>query len=209
MTTRRLIPVVGFVLGVCTQAHAADTLVPTEKLPTYTVCMDCHGPIGDSVKPSVPRLNGQQAEYLKKRLNDFHFPGSQDPHATEAMWSVVEAKGDEELNEIAEYYARQPRMTAQRGRPLAEQGRRIYENGNAASYVPACSGCHGAEGEGRGAVPRLAGQHALYLTNQLERMRLNLRASDVMHPKTNSMTDKEIEALVAYLAGDETSKQQK
>jgi len=182
-------------------AHASD-LVPTEKLPTYTVCMDCHGPIGDSVKQSVPRLNGQQAEYLKKRLVDFHDPGSQDPHATNAMWSIVESKGDAELNDIAEYYARQPPMAAKHGRPLAEEGRRLYMSGSRANYVPACSSCHGAQGEGHGVVPRLAGQHALYLKDQLERMRLNLRASDAMHPKTNSMTDTQIEALVAYLAGD-------
>jgi len=199
-----LIACAGLVFGICAQAYPAGAggLVPTEKLPTYTVCMDCHGPIGDSAKPSVPRLNGQQVEYLKKRLVDFHDPGSQDPHATDAMWGIVENEDDQTLNEIAEYYARQPATPAKAGRPLAEAGRHFYMSGDPANYIPACSSCHGPQGEGRGAVPRLAGQHALYLKNQLERMRLNLRASDVMHPKTNSMTDKQIEALVAYLAGE-------
>jgi len=176
-------------------------MVPTEKLPTQTVCMDCHGPIGDSAKDSVPRLNGQDAKYLRKRLNDFHFPGSEDPHATDAMWGIVEHMGDDTLAEIADYYSRQPPTPAKAGRPLAEAGRRLYVTGDAANSIPACSACHGAQGEGGGDAPRLAGQHALYLKNQLERMRLNLRASETMHPNTNSMTDKQIDALVAYLAG--------
>ena len=201
---RRTISAGGLALGLCALGWpaSAQSLIPTEKLPVHTVCMDCHGPIGDSTDASVPRLNGQHLEYLRKRLADFHDPGSQDPHATEAMWGVVEHMDDQTLAEIADYYARQPTMPANGRGPLAEAGHRLYVTGDPANYIPACDSCHGANGEGRADIPRLAGQHALYLKNQLERMRLNLRASAAMHPKTNSMTDEQIKALVAYLAGD-------
>jgi len=201
---RRLFPVAGFVLSVCGAASPlrAQALVPTEKLPTQTVCMDCHGPIGDSVKDTVPRLNGQTVEYLRRRLDDFRSPGSQDPHATDAMWETVINADDRMLSEVADYYARQPPTPAKTGRPLAEAGYRLYLAGDLANQISGCAGCHGASGEGGGQVPRLAGQHGVYLKNQLERMRLNLRVSGAMHPKTNSMTDKQIEELVAYLAGE-------
>jgi cytochrome c553 len=140
-------------------------------------------------------------EYLRKRLADFHDPGSQDPHAIEAMWGVIQQVDDQTLSDMADYYARQPTTSAKSGRPLAEAGHWLYVTGDQAHYIPACDSCHGARGEGHADVPRLAGQHPLYLQNQLERMRLDLRASAVMHPKTNGMTDEQIKELVAYLAG--------
>ena len=207
MRKRRAISAAGLILGFYAfycpaSAQGPQRLVPTEKLPVYTVCMDCHGPIGDSTDPSVPRLNGQHVEFLRKRLTDFHDPGSQDPHAVDAMWGIVEHLDDQTLAEIADYYSRQPAMPAKGRRTLPEDGHHLYVTGDPANYVGSCESCHGANAEGRGDIPRLAGQHALYLKNQLERMRLNLRTSDVMHPKTNSMTDAQIKALVAYLAGD-------
>jgi cytochrome c553 len=51
-------------------------------------------------------------------------------------------------------------------------------------------------------VPRIAGQHATYLKKQLEAFRSTLRESDVMHANTTNMTDREIEAVVSYLAND-------
>ena len=68
--------------------------------------------------------------------------------------------------------------------------------------MPPCQACHGAHGEGNGVVPRIAGQHADYLKKQLEAFRSTLRESDVMHANTTNMTDREIEAVVSYLAND-------
>lgn len=166
------------------------------------VCQACHGVTGNSAKPDVPRLNGQKVEYLKQRLTDFHDPASQDPHATNVMWGIVERTDDSTLVELAQYFATQAPMAAANGGASAQEGRKLYTSGDPANYVPACGTCHGANAEGLGDVPRLAGQHGLYLENQLERMRLNMRANGVMHPKTNSMSDAQIKALVGYLAKD-------
>ncbi|MGZ5714542.1 MAG: c-type cytochrome, partial [Caldimonas sp.] len=43
----------------------------------------------------------------------------------------------------------------------------IFESGVPATGVPACTGCHGAQGQGNATFPRLAGQHADYLVKQL------------------------------------------
>jgi cytochrome c553 len=50
---------------------------------------------------------------------------------------------------------------------LFKDGQKIFEDGIAASNTPACSGCHGAHGEGIQQFPRLAGQHADYIVKQL------------------------------------------
>jgi len=167
-----------------------------------TTCQTCHGLRGDSPSGTVPRLNGQHVEYLMQRLKDFHDPGSQDPHATEAMWGIVENIDDRTLAEIAKYYAAQaPTKTSNRG-ALAENGGKLYASGDPANGVPACAMCHDADADDRRAIPRLGGQHAVYLQNQLERLRLGLRDSDIMHPRINGLSDRQIKALVAYLASD-------
>src|SRR3974390_894577 len=138
-------------------------------------CQSCHGQRGESTSQSVPRLNGQQADYMKKRLRSFLDPGSQDPHATDAMWSIVRSVDDATLAEIAVYFAKQSPSPPDRRGPLAAAGARLYENGDRMAYIPACQACHGPQGQGRGTAPRLAGQHAAYLTSQLERLPLGLR----------------------------------
>lgn len=181
------------------RASASDI----QSSPVFVHCQTCHGINGDSTKPNVPRLNGQHAEYLKARLESFRDPGSQDPHAIDAMWGEVLKVDDATLAAIADYLSAQTPMPASSSSgPLADEGRKLYETGDSTVLVPACQSCHGPHGEGSGAVPRLAGQHAVYLTNQLERLRLGLRWSDTMHPKTNSLSDRQIRALVAYLANN-------
>ena len=68
--------------------------------------------------------------------------------------------------------------------------------------VPACISCHGVQGQGSDTIPRLAGQHGVYLTQEMESFRFALRESNVMHPELNNISEDQIKALVAYLARD-------
>lgn len=191
---------IGMAIGLCLSVNSAiadEAAAPPKEI---AKCEACHGPRGDSVQGNVPRLNGQHAEYIAARLRSFLDPGREDPHATEAMWGVVRDVNDTALQAIGLYYSKQTPTGRSTGAELAEEGRKLYMAGDPAGYIPACASCHGADGAGHGAIPRLAGQHADYLTNQLERLRLDIRASGTMHPNTNSMTDRQIKALVAYLA---------
>jgi cytochrome c553 len=70
--------------------------------------------------------------------------------------------------------------------------------------VTACKSCHGANGEGHGAVPRLAGQHANYLAIQLRMFSSGVRENRLMHFNTLDLGDDDIDALVSYLGGDLT-----
>jgi cytochrome c553 len=164
-----------------------------------TTCILCHGLNGDSPASDVPRLNGQQAAYIKVRLKSFVYPGSHDPHATAAMWGVVSAIDDATLASLADYYARQEPTPISAVGNIATDGKKLYENGVTRKHIPACQTCHGADASGHDTIPRLAGQHAAYLRTQIERFRENQRASEPMHSNAAHLSEAQISALVAYL----------
>jgi cytochrome c553 len=176
---------------------------PAEPAVVMNTCESCHGRDGNGTQPNIPRLNGQRAQYMVTRLKDFLDPGRQDPHATSVMWNVVQTVDDDTLKSVADYYSGlKPMAASPPATALAVRGRAFFLKGNPAEHVQACQSCHGANGEGAGAAPRIAGQHGEYLRNQLEWLRLALRASETMHANTNNLTDDQINALVAYLAKD-------
>lgn len=180
-------------------ACAQQSASPTAAYPgTVRTCEGCHGLRGDSAGPSTPRLNGQRAEYIISRLGDFLDASKEAPHAS-YMVHVVKNASNNSNAETAQYFASQsatePSLGAQES-----SGQHIFENGYPANNIPACQSCHGPRGEGVGAVPRLAGQHADYLRNQLWVFSLNLRKNSVMHANIMQMTSGQIDALVTYLA---------
>jgi cytochrome c553 len=71
----------------------------------------------------------------------------------------------------------------------------------AATY--ACGTCHGADYKGVGDVPRLAGQHSLYMIRQLKDMQTGARKDKnvaLMKPIVDKLSDREMVAVSAYLA---------
>src|SRR5215469_4897883 len=71
-------------------------------------CQNCHGPGGNSVSPTFPRLNGQQADYIAAQLKAFRDHTRADPHAQAYMWGMAAALDDALIAELAKYYAAQP-----------------------------------------------------------------------------------------------------
>jgi cytochrome c553 len=67
-----------------------------------------------------------------------------------------------------------------------------------------CAGCHGADGQGgkRGEYPRIAGQRAAYLEDQLRSFRSRRRPNIPMVPYTEEreLPEEDIKAVSAYLA---------
>jgi cytochrome c553 len=76
------------------------------------------------------------------------------------------------------------------------------EKGKEINYT--CAGCHGSDGRGgkRGEYPRLAGQRAAYLEEQLRSFRSRRRPNIPMIPYTEEreLPDEDIRAVAAYLA---------
>ena len=184
-------------------------------------CEACHGPGGNSQAETTPRLNGQRAEYFLGRIQDLSARARNNSHADVPMFTALLAASDADKKAIAAYFAGQP-PTAPKPGPRAAEGKRIFENGLPAENVIACNLCHGANGEGYGTGPRLAGQHAAYLNAQLTLFHLNFRGhsvngpnpnappgpqrfakfSGVMNANTQNMTQSTMDALASYLAAD-------
>lgn len=164
-------------------------------------CESCHGPHGNSVSATVPRLNGQQSAYLSLRLKEFLDPARSTPHATYQMWETATNLGDRIAQDLAQYFASQTPTPAAPAGSLAAKGEKIYREG-IGSDVPACQSCHGASGEGQGMVPRVAGQHGEYFEQQMNSFMLQVRVSSEMNRHTWHMEPDQFQALRAYLSND-------
>jgi len=148
--------------------NLADPKVSATTL-AQQVCSNCHGMTGNSVSPNFPNLAGQQPAYFIAQLNGFRSHSRQDPAGFEYMWGLSRSLTDAQTEGLAAYYAAQKALAqpveGERGR--IDAGKAIFETGIAANSVPACMGCHGAQGQGMATFPRLAGQHADYVVKQL------------------------------------------
>ncbi len=167
---------------------------------TVHLCSSCHGITGRSISPTFPNLAGQQQDYLEAQLHAFRDHSRADPHAHTYMWGMAAHLDDQTITGIAAYFAGQPAAAGEPATPaLMPLGLKIFNQGIDERSVPACSACHGEHAEGQGAIPRLAGQHIEYLTEQLHHFRSNARANEAMHQNAENLTDPEIEAIADYL----------
>jgi len=169
--------------------------------PEISKCQACHGREGNSLSAEVPRLNGQQPQYLAGRIRSFADPTRQSFHAIHYMWDVSSQLSNGSVVALVRFFSAQAPTAPAPAGALTEQGRRLYEGGDGAQ-LPACQGWDGGQGEGRGDVPRLAGQHAQYLRMQMQSFSLSARVNETMNPHTRSLSRDQIAALAAYLARD-------
>jgi cytochrome c553 len=163
-------------------------------------CFLCHGAEGESASEVFPRLAGQNAEYIAKQLENF----KSGKRKGSAMAPMVAELSPDDMAALGRFYgSRPPHKEAPKDAPLAAVGQYIYSQGNRFSGVPACASCHGPDGAGSNALPRLAGQHAAYLDNQLKQFNKRERNNDnaVMHTVVEKMTPLEMAAVSEYLSG--------
>ena len=121
-------------------------------------CSACHGFGGNSRVEAVPILAGMAPAYFKKAIDDYA-TGKRVSAEMEPFAKQVKGLG---VDELAAFFAAQ-RRTPGTSRP----DREAVERGRAAAGP--CASCHGPAGEGDEAklIPRIAGQPAVYLRNQL------------------------------------------
>jgi hypothetical protein len=165
------------------------------------VCSACHGKTGQAVSDQFPKLAGQHPEYLLIQLNEFAEHRRSTPNAVAFMWSFNQLTISQ-MNELAQYYSSQaPMLGEPSNSPLLARGKRIYEEGIAGSNVPACSACHGSNAVGRNEIPRLAGQHAKYLAEQIHLFKSSTKRPNgiAMMALTHSMSEEDIQAVSTYL----------
>ena len=166
------------------------------------VCAACHAADGNSVNPDWPKLAGQHADYLVKQLMDFRSGNRENVQMSPMAANLT----DEDIHDLAAYYASQTIKHGTTDPAALELGRKIYRAGNINAGVPACSACHGPAGRGNPAAkyPAIGGQHAAYVTTQLNAFRANARTNDineVMRTIVGRMTDEEIKAVAQFTQG--------
>jgi cytochrome c553 len=200
MNTRKLSTVLmGLVsLVAVNSVHAADIAAGKEKT---ALCMGCHGPDGNSVNVIWPRLAGQNANYLLKQLQDFKTAKRIDP----TMQGMVMTLTDEDMVNVAAYYAAQKPAAAKYDETLVAKGQDIYRGGITETAVAACMGCHSPSGDGNApaAYPALKSQHPEYIAMQLQKFKDGSRANDagkMMRNVANRMSEAEMKAVSAYIA---------
>jgi cytochrome c553 len=196
------------VAGVCFTATLAAAQ-PGAKPAAQTVsakvaasCQKCHGMTGESPSPIYPRLNGQHVEYVEAQLKAFRGHRRDDTRARGYMWVESHDLDDKMVTSLASYFASQKPTSPQTGGVLAAEGEKLFMNGDAAKGIAACQQCHGKSGEGNGAIPRIAGQHAYYFRMVMGGFRSGLRQNQMMQAVTKNMTDLQIDQLSSYLANE-------
>lgn len=84
--------------------------------------------------------------------------------------------------------------------PDATAGARIASTG-VPGGAPACASCHGAQGQGGGTFPHLAGTGAAYLQEQLDAFAAGTRKNAIMQPIAQALTPEQRAQVAAFYAG--------
>lgn len=169
------------------------------------VCAACHGADGNSVVPNWPSIAGQHASYLERQLGLIKNGG----RAVPEMAGIVMGLSDQDMADIAAWYATQKSKPGVADEALLASGEQLYRAGNSATDVPACMACHGPVGEGNplAVYPALAGQHTVYTEKMLKGFRAGSTwgeddaASKIMTDVSLRLTDAEIQAVASYIQG--------
>ena len=129
-------------LGIVAQANAAgDASAGKDKV---AVCAACHGADGNSAAPTFPKLAGQGEKYLLKQLQDIRDGARPVP----TMVGQLDGKSDQDLADMAAFYASQARSGGQTDPALLALGEKVYRSGVAERNVAACVACHSPTGAG-------------------------------------------------------------
>jgi cytochrome c553 len=170
-----------------------------------TYCKTCHGLSGEGYHGSVPipRLAGQQQEYIENQLRAFI-----DRRRTNSLMSnVAHPLIPSMIPALAAHFSGlNPKPLGGAPKELVAAGKKIYEDGLPESNVPPCASCHGPDAKGNGQFPRLAGQLNDYIMRKLANWSKergldpsNPDTSAIMEPIAHSLTEPQVDAVAAYV----------
>jgi len=180
---------------------AGDPVAGKEK---SAFCQGCHGEDGNSTDSSYPKLAGQYAGYIEKQVKEFQSGARTDPIMS-AM--AMSAGDDQDIQDIAAYFASQKQMKGSRqgldnkaGRAAYKRGKSLFNDGG-----NGCYNCHGKRGKGgtRSAAPVIVGQHKDYIVKQLSAFGSHSRTNDpsgMMRLITGYMAPEDMDAVATYVS---------
>jgi len=203
---KKLAFVAGAVLGLVANLASAQEKRAVEDVVNRAVhvCNKCHGEGGVSTDPKVPSLAAQHVTYLVEQQKLFRDQLRNEISSEAYMWGISALLDDPIIQGLSEYYADQKAPPGKPGSAqLIEKGKKVYHRRTevAKGKFKACADCHGEQGEGVTAIPRVAGQNAPYMLAQLQKsFRTPTRPSaKVMTPVSHSLSKKDLDAVTAYM----------
>jgi cytochrome c553 len=183
-------------------AGAAGAQPPAPVQAGAVMCIACHGASGQGGPSGVPRLAGQNADYMAHALAMFKAGTRQ----SAIMQPIAQSLSDPRIRVLADFFSVQhaPAIgTDGVSQPqLLVTGKRLAQLG--AANVAACFSCHAPEGLGNGIrFPRIAGEPQQFVIDRLHEFQARAHQAA---PKAGTMTavaatmsESQIEAAAAYL----------
>lgn len=164
-------------------------------------CSMCHGVLG-TVQVTAPALAGQYADVVYKELRDYQMGLRQNA----VMQPIIAARSEQDLHDLAAYYASLPRAGAAEVLPSGVKpdatAVKLAMQGDPLRNIAPCAACHG-QSDRKGAAPWLGGQSSVYLAAQMRAFASAARHNDINEQMRNvarQMTPGEIDSLAKYYA---------
>ena len=154
-------------------------------------CANCHGDKGTSAYDYIPNLAGQNPAYLLSQIGKFADGQRKD----DFMTGMIKAIKKQDRINVALFYASERVQLAPTGTPYqVAHGKKLYHS--------ICISCHGADGHGNERIARLAGQHATYISQSLDKYRAGAgdRKDPVMGSVARRLSNDDIAAVAAYIS---------
>lgn len=152
----------------------------------------------------MPRLAGQQPEYIENQLKAFIEHRRNNP----VMFNVAHVLSPAMLEALTtKFKDLDPKPLGGATKANVAEGKTIYEDGVPSANVPPCASCHGPEAKGDGQFPRLAGQLNDYVIRKLTNWdkergqdKANPDSSAIMQPIAHDLTEAQVRAVAAYVS---------
>lgn len=159
------------------------------------LCNQCHGEDGNSKKPNIPNLAGQNPVYLLDQIEKF----ADKRRKNYVMNALSKNFSQDDKENLAIFYANMKVNPIKVNVKLAEKGQPLY--------IKQCYACHGEKGEGKSDYARLAGQQPQYVEMTLRGFRDKLknnskqvkRSNTTMESISKALSNEDIKALAAYV----------
>jgi cytochrome c553 len=192
---------IGFAATARAEATPAAAVSPQQVQAKMQYCEVCHGvdARGFPGYYPIPRLAGQQPEYIENQLKGF----VENKRKFNVMNQVSHSLSPAMVTALATNFSKlNPKPLGGAPAGLADAGKKIFAEGVPTADVAPCASCHGADAKGNGQFPRLAGQLYPYVVRQLtiwstERAEEN---SSIMAPIARSLTPQQIKDVAAYVS---------
>jgi len=191
--------------ALCAEDTNSAALSQKDLQAKLTYCETCHGLSAQGFRGHsvMPRLAGQQTEYLENQLRAF----VERRRDSKFMFGVASALSPAMATALAAHFRDlNPKPLGGAPQELVAAGKKLYEEGVPGDNIQPCSSCHGPDAKGTRAAPRLAGQLHEYTSKTLmnwSRQRGRDPAkpdpSVIMEPIARGLTESQIAAVAAYL----------